>query len=163
LCSRASSCWSRTELCQCGSLMCFLVGCALVAFGNEESVVRVLPPTNSLFLAGSALLLADTLLVAWSHRKRMSFNKVACCHDDDSDHCCIELVVAGSFVFAGILGGYGESQALIRVGMFGWALGSVMGLLETNPELYQRYSSKSCQCQSTPTPLKPEPSQASNV
>jgi hypothetical protein len=177
LCSCASYCCSRTELCLFGGLMCFLVGCALVAFGTEESVVRYMPPMNALFLAGSALLLVDSLLVVWSHQKFISFHNLACCHDDDDDDddsanfSCVGLVVASSYVFAGILGGYGGSRGVVRAGMFGWAVGSVVGLLETIPELYQRYiSSRGCQCQSkTPTPRNrvsttrntPEPSQAS--
>jgi hypothetical protein len=141
--------------------MCFLVGCSLVAFGNEESVLRFLPSANALFLAGSALLLVDSLVVLWSHRRRcIFFDKLpacCCCHDDndegdncnananDSAHYGIgSLVIAVSFVFAGILGGYGESSGEVRTGMFGWLIGSVVGLLETIPELYQRYSGRGC-------------------
>jgi hypothetical protein len=163
LCSYASSCWSRAELCLFGCLLCFAAGCALGATGwSEESVVRYFPPINALFLAGSALLLVDSLLVAWSHKKCISFNKLACCHDDDdaddvdddsAPFPFIGLVVAGSYVFASVLGGYGQSQGVIRAGMFGWLVGSVVSLLETIPELYQRYaSSRGCQCQSNPTP-----------
>jgi hypothetical protein len=182
-----SCCWSRSELSLFGCLVCFLVGCTFgTSYSTEETVLRFLPPMNALFLAGSALLFVDSLVVIfWSHRTRTcnSFHKCVvcmCCHgdinDDDNDNNdsapgCIGLVVAGSYVFAGILGGYGNSQAVIRAGMFGWLVGSIPGLLETIPELYQRcMRSRSCCCQSNSTrkkrvsiTRKPEVAQASAV
>jgi hypothetical protein len=159
--SYVSSCWSRAELLLFGCLMCFIVGCALGATGwSETSVVGFFNPINALFLTGSALLFVDSLLVAWSHQKCISFKKVACCNDgayddDSTPFPLIGLVVAGSYVFASILGGYGQSQVVVRVGMFGWLVGAAVSLLETVPELHQRYrSSRGCQCQSNPTPPK---------
>jgi hypothetical protein len=163
-----SSCWSRSELCLIGCLVCFLVGCAFgTTYSTEETILRFLPPMNALFLAGSALLLEDSLVVAfWSHRTCISFRKVACkCWQDDDDnndddgdsapHGCAGLVVAGSYVFAGILGGYGKSQGVIRAGMFGWLVGSVVSLVDTIPKLYQRsMSSGSCCCKSNASPWK---------
>jgi hypothetical protein len=143
----ASSCWSRSELCLVGCLLCFLVGCGFgTHFSKEETVVRFTPSMNALFLAGSALIFVDSLVVMYSHRTRIctSLHKLVactCCRDgdgDDSPHGCVGLVVAGSYVFACILGGYGQSQGVIRAGMFGWIVGSVVSLLETIPELYQR-------------------------
>jgi hypothetical protein len=192
---------SRSEMCLCGCLMCFLVGCAFgTTYSTEETVLRFLPPMNALFLAGSALLLADSLVVAvfafWGSHHRTStrtttgssFHKLVarmCCqcdnNDDDDDDddvdsapggCATGLVVGGSYVFAGILGGYGQSQAVIRAGMFGWLVGSIPGLFETIPELYHRCmnSSRSNCCRSNRTPKKratitkkPEATQASAV
>jgi hypothetical protein len=162
LCSYVSSCWSRAELCLFGGLMCFIVGCSLGATGwSEKSVVGFLNPINALFLTGCALLLVDCLMVAWSHQK---CNTVACRPDEDDDDDdddgdsapfpFIGLVVAGSYVFASVLGGYGGSQGVVRVGMFGWIVGSIVGLHDTIPELYQRYRSS----QSDPTPPKRVPS-----
>jgi hypothetical protein len=155
LCSYASSCSSRAELCMFGCLLCFLVGCALGATGwSEESVVQHLPAINALFLVGSALPLVDSLLVAWSHQRCISFKKLACCHDDDDDgdgddknsappFPFIGLVVAGSYVFASALGGYGLLQGVVQAGMFGWAVGAIVSLLETIPELYERHTGSS--------------------
>jgi hypothetical protein len=119
-------------------------------------VVGFLNPINALFLTGSALLLVDCLMVAWSHQK---CNTVACRPDEDNDDDSapfpfIGLVVAGSYVFASVLGGYGGSQGVVRVGMFGWIVGSIVSLHDTIPELYQRYRSS----QSDPTPPKRVPS-----
>jgi hypothetical protein len=127
--SKSFCCWSRSEMCLCGCLVCFLVGCAFATtYSTEETVLRFLPPMNALFLAGSALLFVDSLVVAFAfggshHRTRTrtgsSFHKLVvrmCCQgddddnnnddDDDSAHGSITgLVVGGSYVFAGILGG----------------------------------------------------------
>jgi hypothetical protein len=162
----SSCCWSRSELSLIGCLVCFLVGCAFgTTYSTEESVVRFLPPMNAIFLAGSTLIFVDSLVVVGSHRTRTctSFHKLVaciCCRENDGDdddsapHDCIGLVVASSYVFAGILGGYGQSQGVVQAGMFGWLVGSVVGLLETIPELYQRCMDSSCCCKSNPTPRK---------
>jgi hypothetical protein len=132
--------------------VCFLVEYAFgTTYSTQESVVRFLPPMNALFLAGSALLFVDSLVVVYSHRRCTSFHKLVariCCRDDDDSapHDCIELVVAGSYIFAGILGGYGESQGMVRASMFGWLVGSIVGLLETIAELNQRCMSSSRGC-----------------
>lgn len=173
-----SCCWSRSELYLIGCLVCFLVGCAFgTTYSTEESVVRFLPPLNALFLAGSALLLVNSLVVVLSHHRTcISFHKLVpciCCQDDDdSEHGYIGLIVASSYVFAGVLGGYGQSQGLVRAGMFGWLVGSLVGLVETIPELYQRCisSSRGCCCKSNASPRKrvsttrkPESSETSAV
>jgi hypothetical protein len=143
------------------------VGCAFgTTYSTEESFVRCLPPVNALFLAGSALLLVDSLVVVVlsHHRTCTSVHKLVACtccrggDDDDSPYGCVGLVVAGSYNFAGVLGGCGKSQGVVRAGMFGWLVGSAVGLLETIPELYRRSMSsrsrsRSC-CKSNASPRK---------
>ena len=159
----ASSCWSRSEISLIGCLLCFVVGCAFgTVFSTEESVVGLLPPMNGLFLAGSTLLFVDTLVVFIGSLRTLTCTSlrklVAFCQDDDnSPHGCIGVVVAASYVFASALGGYGHSQGVIRAGMFGWIVGSVVSLLETIPELYKRCmdSSRGCCYKSYASPRKP--------
>jgi hypothetical protein len=160
-----ASYWTRAQLFLVGCLLCFAAGCALGATGwSEYSVVQFFPPINALFLAGSALLLVDSLWVAWSYQKCISFNKLACCLDDKDDDIDVDidsapfpfigLVVSGSYVFASVLGGYGQSEGVVQAGMFGWLVGSVVSLLETVPELYQRYGSSRGCCKSNASPRK---------
>ena len=127
-----ASCPSLSQVYQSLSASSFLIGCCF-AFGSESDVIENLAIINALFLVGSLALLMDLIgnlfqmYVSLKHshgqgnRPRMTTLELV-----------LDAVVALSFVFAAILGGYGQSDNHVRIGMPGWTIGSIAsGILPT--------------------------------
>lgn len=112
---------SIRKTCQVGSLIAFLVGCAL-AFGPESTVLHHLKHINWLFLVGSCLLLVERLCESLQRCNKATEQSTKPPLDQ-----YIGWSVSLSYVVAGCFGGYGNSSNMIRVGMFGWVFGSVLG------------------------------------
>ena len=121
---------SHTDFLLVCCLLPYIVGCAL-AFGSEDQVLRQLPSINALFLAGSACLLLDVILTVAIDKKVPSF---------------IDMVAAVAFVYAACLGGYGETVEVVRAGMFGWLVGSSVGLILPSSLVFCGKSSLGCCC-----------------
>jgi hypothetical protein len=130
--------WQLSAILQGACMLLFVAGCALPCISSEEAVVLPLfPAANSLFLVGSACVLADAV-VTWLLRAHAGL----CGWPRWLE--ALDLSIAFCFTFAAVFGGFGPNPELVMVGVWSWGVASVLLFPEPLCALLaQRRSSRS--------------------